>query len=172
MMEELIVVARVGAPKGIQGQLRLQLFLESSLQDYQFDQWYLKLSHQKAFQSIPNDSFSLSEKGGQAYIQFSSVTDRDESRIYTHAELAVPRALLPALPEGEYYWHDLIGLSVLNLQGEPLGVVESLMSTGANDVLVIRHSISSDPILIPYVLDHIIQSIHLKEKIIQVDWEV
>jgi len=45
--------------------------------------------------------------------------------------IAVPRAELPQQPEGEYYWSDLIGLSVENLAGETFGIVDSLLETGA-----------------------------------------
>jgi len=50
----------------------------------------------------------------------------------------VPREALPETEEGEYYWSDLIGLSVTNTQGVAFGKVTQVFETGANDVLVVR----------------------------------
>jgi ribosomal 30S subunit maturation factor RimM len=57
----------------------------------------------------------------------------------------VSRADFPALPEDEYYWSDLIGLDVVNLQGEALGKVTDMMHNGAQSILRIRRRRSCRP---------------------------
>jgi hypothetical protein len=56
----------------------------------------------------------------------------------SRAPVQVSRAIFPALPEDEYYWSDLIGLDVVNLQGEALGKVSDMMSNGPQSILRIR----------------------------------
>ena len=67
----------------------------------------------------------------------------------------VPTADRPPLPEGEYYQHQLIGLKVVSEQGETLGSVSEILSTGANDVYVVRPEIGKE-ILIPAVDDFVV----------------
>jgi len=45
---------------------------------------------------------------------------------------------LEALPEGEYYWHELIGCRVESAAGESIGIVREIWETGAHDLLVIE----------------------------------
>jgi 16S rRNA processing protein RimM len=81
--------------------------------------------------------------------------------------VAVPRSQLPAQPEDEYYWSDLIGLSVINEAGVNLGNVEQLLETGANQVLMVKGE--SGQILIPFVASAIKQ-VDVQNKLIKVDW--
>jgi 16S rRNA processing protein RimM len=66
----------------------------------------------------------------------------------------------PPLPEGEYYHHQLIGLRVVSESGETLGMISSILETGANDVLIIQPS-DGQEILIP-LIDPVIQDIDLE----------
>jgi 16S rRNA processing protein RimM len=63
--------------------------------------------------------------------------EREAAAAMTGLEVAVPRSQLPLSAEGEYYWADLVGLEVRNLQRQTLGRVVSLLETGANQVLVV-----------------------------------
>jgi 16S rRNA processing protein RimM len=83
-------------------------------------------------------------------------------------DIAVQREQLPALESGEYYWTDLQGLRVVNLEGVELGVVSHLFETGANDVLVVRGERER---LIPYTTGEAIQEVDLDHGQITVDWD-
>lgn len=163
-----MTIARVGAPHGLFGHLKLQVFLEDPDHIYDFKFFFLKLPHEKEFK--PFQSFVITEKGGGFYIQFPPLTDRDQVRIYTHSELAVERSALPTLPADHFYWSDLIGLQVLNQAGQILGKVDSLMETGANDVLVIKKEGGAET-LIPYVYPQIVKKVNLQDRALEVDWE-
>jgi 16S rRNA processing protein RimM len=94
--------------------------------------------------------------------------DRDTAESYSGAEIAVPRARLPALGEGDYYWTDLIGVSVVTRDGTILGVVDRLMHTGANDVLVVKGERET---LIPFVEDQVVLKVDVDGGRITVDWD-
>jgi len=100
--------------------------------------------------------------------RLAGVTDRDAARALMDRDIAVYRRQLPALPEGEYYWCDLIGRRVVNLQGEDLGEVTDIRETGANDVLVVedggRH-------LIPLVMENVVREVDPAGDRIVVDWD-
>ena len=78
------------------------------------------------------------------------------------------RGQLAALPNGEYYWADLIGLTVTTLSGVSLGRVIRLLETGANDVLVVQGDRER---LIPYVFGVIVRTVDLEAGRMVVDWD-
>ena len=78
----------------------------------------------------------------------------------------MPREALPEAAENEYYWSDLIGLEVVNVQGEVLGKVTDLLETGANDVLVVEGERER---LLPFTAQ-VILKVDLAAGRINVDW--
>ncbi|HMN93105.1 MAG TPA: ribosome maturation factor RimM [Hydrogenophaga sp.] len=72
--------------------------------------------------------------------RIDGVVDRNLAEALKGARIYLPRSDFPPTPEGEYYWVDLIGLDVVNRQGEHLGVVRDLLSTGPTSVLVLAHT--------------------------------
>jgi 16S rRNA processing protein RimM len=85
------------------------------------------------------------------------------------SEIAIDRGQLPVAKEGEFYWHDLINMQVINQQDEMLGVVTELLETGANDVLVVEAD--KQRYLIPYVRDVYIKDVDIELGVIRVDWQ-
>jgi len=95
------------------------------------------------------------------------VDDRDLAFSMKGMTVAVPRSAMPAPEEGEYYWADLIGMAVVNPQGEALGEVANLLSTGANDVLVVKDGQTER--LLPFVGAVVIE-VDAAARSIKVDW--
>jgi len=81
-------------------------------------------------------------------------------------EVAVARDALPATAENEYYWSDLIGLSVLNTEQQILGKVKELLETGVNDVLVVQGERER---LIPFV-PQVVLEVDVAAGTIRVEW--
>jgi len=82
---------------------------------------------------------------------------------------------LPDLESGTFYWHELVGLEVINLQGEILGTVSDLLETGANDVLVVRpnaQSCDQRERLIPYLMGQVVRQVSLNDVSLTVDWDI
>ncbi|HVN95419.1 MAG TPA: ribosome maturation factor RimM [Syntrophorhabdaceae bacterium] len=71
------------------------------------------------------------------YIQFHGLNNLDEVSFLVNKELYVRETDLADLKEDEYYEYQLIGLNVTNLNKETIGRVESVLHTGASDVLVV-----------------------------------
>ena len=103
--------------------------------------------------------------------------DRDQAQAFIGSEIAIELDQLEELSDSnEFYWHDLIGLRVINLQGMELGVVKKMMETGANDVLVVvseTEGTEKETIerLIPWTMHMAIIAVDLEQGIIEVDWD-
>ena len=70
--------------------------------------------------------------------QLEGCIDRETARTLIGSEISIRSDQLESPADGEFYWQDLKGLTVLNMAGETLGVVADLLETGANDVLVVK----------------------------------
>lgn len=94
--------------------------------------------------------------------------DRDRARDLIGSDIAVRRSELPDPGRDRFYWADLEGLTVRNRDGVELGVVDHLLETGANDVLVVKGERER---LIPYVRGAVVVSVDLEQGVILVDWD-
>jgi len=94
--------------------------------------------------------------------------DREGAAILVGSQIFIRRDQLPATDDDEYYWSDLEGLEVHTINGELLGRVESLMETGANDVLVIRGQRQH---LVPFIQGQYVKHVDLESGSIEVDWD-
>jgi len=106
---------------------------------------------------------------GKIAVLIDGIDDRDVAATLSGAEIFVDRAQLPAAAAGEYYWVDLEGLRVENLDGVDLGRVDRVFATGANDVLVARDA--GRERLIPFVQGDFIKSVDIAAGLIVVDWD-
>ncbi|EKD73104.1 MAG: 16S rRNA-processing protein RimM [uncultured bacterium] len=113
-------------------------------------------------------------QAGQAYdqgiiVKLDGYDTPEQARLLAGKKIAVPRSQLPVLAKNEYYWADLIDLSVINQNGKLLGKVIYLMATGANDVIVIKHN--GKELAIPYLPNTVVTQIDLVNRMIHVNWE-
>lgn len=96
---------------------------------------------------------------------FKEACSFDDSQKLINAEVLVERKRMPEPEEGDYYWVDLIGLSVFTMEGEFLGILEFIFPTGSNDVFVVRNGKKEK--LIP-ALESVVKKIDLVEKTMNV----
>jgi 16S rRNA processing protein RimM len=158
-------MGRVVAAQGLQGWVKVQAFTEhlDALLDYKT--WQLG-NDQQPWRSVQVLECNLHTKVLVAKLE--GIADRTAAEKCKGLLVGVPRSSLPPEKTDEYYWSDLIGMVVLNLQDETLGTVATLLETGANDVLCVRRE--GGEILIPF-LKQVVQQVSVNEKIIRVDWQ-
>jgi len=97
------------------------------------------------------------------------IEDRNLAAALIGTEIQVDRADMPKLPKGRYYWVDLIGLKVENVEGIVLGTVRDMTSNGPQDVLVLEDGEVER--LIPFVPQHIVKDVDLAAGRIVCDWQ-
>lgn len=155
-------MGRVSAPFGVRGWLKVHAFTETldGLLDYPV--WWL--GRNGAWQE--HRVLECSVHGKLLIAQLEGVADRRAAEALKGIEIAVSRDELPALEENEFYWSGLIGLNVVNTAGVELGKVDSLLQTGANDVLVVKGERER---LIPFV-KQVVLDVDKAAGVIRVDW--
>jgi len=99
-------------------------------------------------------------------LKLKEVNDRNRAEVLVGATLMARREQLPPTAEDEYYWFDLIGLQVVDDGGRSLGVLEEIITTGANDVYVVRGEAAE--ILIP-AIGSVVIGVDLQAKLMRVD---
>ncbi len=157
-------MARVAGPFGIKGWLKLQTFTEYADSLEQFKTWFLATP--KGWREIEVEDFAVNNKAVVAKLK--GVDDRTAAELLGKPDIAVPREWLDQESADEYYWIDLIGSDVVNQLGENLGKVETLLETGANDVLVVKSDVTQT--LIPFIQPYLLR-VDRQQKIITVDWD-
>jgi 16S rRNA processing protein RimM len=113
--------------------------------------------------------------GGDVVAQLPGVVGRDAAEALKGAAVTIPRSQFPQLPADEFYWSDLIGLDVVNLQGEALGQVTDMMHNGAQSILRITPvpdatgGSKAPERLIPFV-EQFVKTVEQAANKITVDW--
>ena len=163
--ELMVVIGRIGAPFGVKGWAHVQSFTQPETNILSYKTWYLK--RKGHWQAMSVLEAKAQGKGFVAVLK--DLDTRELIATLTNVEIAIPRSLLPVLAENEYYWADLIGLTVLNETGETLGEITGLLETGSNDVLVVKGKGSE--LLIPYIPDEVVIAVDLASHTMQVVWD-
>lgn len=159
-----MVLGRIVGAYGVRGWLRVTPCLEPRDALLGCDHWHLRRDGR--WQPVLRAGGRVHGRG--LIIALAGISDRDSARALAGCEIGVPESSLPALPEGEYYAHQLVGLEVVNRAGRRLGRVHRLMPTGAHDVLVVRDGEAER--LIPYG-EPVVAGVDLGAGCIRVDWE-
>ncbi len=163
----LIDMGYIANAFGIQGWVKIKVATATADSLANYPQIYLKLPNGAVTSYKIVQSFA---KDGVLHANLDGVADRDSAFALRGAKVAVSRDEFPDLDYDEYYWVDLIGMSVINTHEEQLGMVSNLLETGANDVLVVTQA-GSEQRLIPFVAQYI-KTVDNKSRRITVEWEL
>ncbi|HRD68942.1 MAG: ribosome maturation factor RimM [Legionella sp.] len=160
-----VVIGRFGRPHGIKGFVTVHSFTEPRDNILRYTDWHAFINNQ--WQPVKALCVEIHNKAIVA--QIDGYPERELASRLTNIEIAVNKEQLAQLEPGEYYWHQLIGMQVVNEKGDVFGQVTEVMPTGANDVLVVE---GEKRYLIPYLPDQFILNINDSERIITVDWDL
>lgn len=161
--DDLVEMGYIAGAHGIRGALKVVASTEQvdGLLDYPV--WWLGMAgswHSRRLVDGSAQPKSLT-------VCLEGVADRDQAVALRGHTVAVSRAQMPEPEAGAYYWTDLLGLAVINVQSESLGQVVNLLQTGANDVLVINAEGAER--LIPFVKS-VVLDVDFTHRRITVDW--
>ncbi|WP_269633957.1 ribosome maturation factor RimM [Pelomonas sp. BJYL3] len=181
--DDAIEVARIADAWGIKGWFKVQAHSTDPQAIFATRRWFLK----PAETAIPGMAagkgtvpkllkiLSLREHGDGLVASAEGVSDRNGAEALRGARVFVSRTHFPKADPDEFYWVDLVGLTVVNRQGETLGEVIGLLDTGPHAVLRIQPAGLTAPVkpeqerLIPFV-SAFVDDVSLQERRISVDW--
>lgn len=158
----MVVMGRVAGAFAVKGWIRVQPFTQQADALLGYPVWWL--GREGGWTSRALEEGAVHGKSVVAKLAGCEV--RETAATLHGLDVAVPRSQLPPRQEGEYYWTDLLGIAVRNLQGELLGRIERLLETGANQVLVVRGDRER---LIPFVAAFVV-AVDLAKGEVVVDW--
>jgi 16S rRNA processing protein RimM len=163
---EIVILGRIVGPYGIKGWVRVHPFGDDPLSWGEMPVWWLAPSEQGGWQEKKLKSFKVHGDGLLA--AFEEVVNRNDAEALKGWWIGAPREALPATDENEFYWSDLIGMTVSNTAGESLGTVKGLIETGANDVLQVVDAEGRERLL-PFVAAVVLQ-VDREARQIRVEW--
>ena len=162
---DVVVLGRFLDPYGLKGWVRLHPFGDDPLSWGKMPAWLVG-PEKGPWQ--PLALIRLKEHGEGLVALLDGIGDRTAAEALRGLYFGALKKDLPATSENEFYWADLIGLSVVNQVGEVLGTVTGLIETGANDVLTVQDATGEER-LVPFV-DQVVISVSHQESIIRVEW--
>lgn len=111
---------------------------------------------------------------GKLVAHLQGVESRDLAEKFKGRRIYVSRSRFPQAGKDEYYWIDLVGCKVVNLQGVVLGEVTEVTDHGAHAILAVKPEqgleVEVSELLIPFV-DAYVPEVRLADRCIVVDWQ-
>jgi len=172
---DAIEVGRIADAWGIKGWFKVLPHSASPEALFSSKRWYL-LPTERGVKTFSGSMLlrvrEAKEHSDTVVAQAQEVEDRDAAEALKGARIFIPRSSFPTAATDEFYWVDLIGLSVVNREGVELGRVKELLSTGPQTVLVIEYEEADKTAerMIPFVSAYV-DAVDLHAKRITVDWQ-
>ena len=148
--EGFVAVGFVRAPRGVRGELSVEPMTDFA---ERFEPgaavWAAGVSYTVAV-ARPHHKTLL--------VQFEGIESRDQAEPLRGLLLEVPDVTLAPLEQGRYYRFQIVGMDVVDTEGAPLGQIQEVLETGANDVYIV-HDAESE-LLIP-AIDSVVQNVDI-----------
>ncbi len=177
--EDAIEVGRVVDAWGVKGWIKVQPFASDPQALFSSKRWFVKPPEDAVLKRLDAKAsryppllkiVQAKEHGDVVVAQAQEVEDRSGAEALRGARIFIGRSSFPTADKDEYYWVDLIGLAVVNRQGESLGTVVGLIDTGPHSVLRAQPADpKAEERLIPFVAAYV-DDVSLADKRITVDW--
>ena len=159
-----ITLGVINGVYGIKGWVKVYSSTDPIENILNYKTWRLKQKKQQVVVQL-----SDGRRHGKGIVaKFEGYDDRNAAETLLKAEINVLAEELPELQQGEYYWRELVGLDVVNMDGKSYGKIDHMMPTVANDVMVVKDGDTER--LIPFVQGVYVMKVDLDANFAQVDW--
>ena len=167
--DPFVILARIGAPHGVRGAVRMKVFAESS------DSLtaYGPLERTKDGGTLSISSLRPGKTPDMIVATLDGVTTREAAESLNGVELGLPRSVLPAPDDEDVFYHtDLIGLEARLLDGTPdgtrFGEVLQVANYGADDLLDVKPDRGGPSLLVPFTKE-IVPDVKVAEGYVTID---
>ena len=165
MTDKTVILGKITGVQGVRGWLKVFSHTRPLDNIFQFKHWRLR---NDSGESLSRTVIEHKRQGKKLLVKMQGVDDRTTAEGLVGLEVFISRDELPAL-KNEYYWRDLIGLTVKDTHGIELGEIIDLMETGANDVLLLKDN-EGKSLAIPW-LPEVIIKVDTGQSLLIADWE-
>lgn len=146
MSNDRIIVGTIAGAFGVRGDVRVKSYCANPADIARYTPLTTERGHVFRVLVIKGDA------PGALVARIEGIDTKEEADALRGVELYAERKRLPRLPDDEFYHNDLIGLSVVDTGGKPLGIVRAVLNHGAGDILEIQAPGAPETILLPFTL--------------------
>jgi 16S rRNA processing protein RimM len=158
----LFAIGEIVKTRGLHGCLKVSCYVEKKDTFTKLKFIYIEQS------SGQKNRFGLRKidlSGKTLFVELEGIPDVKSAQALVGCKVFLPEDMLEELSEGEYYWRDIIGINVYNEDDKYIGQIESVFSTGSNDVYVCRGE--EREILLPAIAE-VIRKIDINRRVMTV----
>ncbi len=152
-LPDFVIIGKITRPHGVRGTLRVEPITDDPQRFYLLSQIYIQ--NEKGTRNLYNIK-NVQTADRYILLNLQEINTRNDAESLRGCYLEIPRQECVPLPEGEHYYFELIGFSVVTNQGKVIGELLDVYSYPANDVYVVKNN--EKEILIPAVdefIDHV-----------------
>jgi 16S rRNA processing protein RimM len=163
--QRFVTLGRISGVQGVQGWVRVHSDTSPRENIVGYSPWCLEREGRRESWKV-----NAGRRQGKTVVaKLAGCNDRSAAEELVGAVISVPRSALPeSTVPGEYYWADLVGLSVETVDGVDLGRIGHLFETGSNDVMVVQGDRER---LVPYIWGQVVREVDLEAGVMRVDWD-
>lgn len=156
---DLFAIGEIVKTRGLRGCLKVLCYVETknTFSDLKFVYIEQTSGQKKRFELKKIDV-----AGNILFVELEGIPDVESAQALVGCKIFLPEDMQEKLPEGEYYWRDIIGLDVYNEDDNYIGKIESVFPTGSNDVYVCKSA--EREILLPAIAD-VIRKIDINRRV-------
>jgi 16S rRNA processing protein RimM len=159
---DLLEAGEIVKTRGLRGCLKVLSYLDTGSMAPRLDVIYIE---DDQGQRQRYDLKKIDLAGRAFFIELKEIDDVEAAKVFVGRKVFFPRDILKKLPDGEYYYHEIIGMNVYSQEGNFIGTIESVFPTGSNDVYVCQTA--EREILLPAISD-VIKRIDVGQRIMTV----
>lgn len=145
---EMIRIGRIAGAHGLNGALRMRPDNPDSDSFAHAENVTLELGDKRRAYPLAS---AARVGAGMIRLIVEGVSDLDQADALKGAIVMIAASELPAAAPGEFYYYQAVGCEVVLTDGRKIGIVQEVLSTGANDVLVVRDG--QQETLVPVIAD-------------------
>ncbi len=130
---DFLEIGKIVKPHGLKGRLKVLSYLESDALLKKLDEVFVRQGQEDTRRFGVK---SLQVKGRCFFLEMEGIEHIDQATALVGSLVSVSAARLEKLPEGEYYWQELLGLEVVTEEGRPVGRLKNIFPSQDNDIYV------------------------------------
>ncbi len=131
--DKLILAGKLVSPHGVKGRVKVYSYLESPENFSLYKNFY-----DKDWNKIKIEICSIQKNC--AIIELSDIKDRNQAEKIIGKEIYIKQSDLPELEDNFYYYSDLIGIKILSVEGNDIGIISNVCNYGAGEIVEIKFS--------------------------------